>query len=151
METLRFRQASSDEAAEFFEQGGCAFAFGHRDADHLGDLDRQAGVGGEHEDGDVGFDEAHVIGDLASGHAGHTVVEDDGFYGLGGEEVDAGGSVECGEDAVSGSLEEHLADLQAYGFVVNAEDEVRGGAWGGGLRQVRRVRHWGGRPPEQLD
>ena len=90
----------------------------------------RAGVGGEHEDGDFGFDLAHAFGDLAAVHAGHGVVEDDGFDGLGGEEVEAGGAVECGEDAIAGSLEQHAAHVEADSFVIDAQDEMLG-SWHG--------------------
>jgi hypothetical protein len=53
-------------------------------------------------------------------HSRHGVVEDDGFYGLGCEEFQAGVAVGRGKDFIAGSFEKDLADAQADDFVVYA-------------------------------
>ena len=111
-----------NEAAQVSEQGGGSFAFCHEKIDDGLDLRRKAGVGGEHEDRDAGLGAAHGGGDLAAGHAGHGVIEDDGFHRFAGEDVKACGTIGGGEDAVAGALEEHAADFEANDFVIDTED-----------------------------
>jgi hypothetical protein len=70
-----------------------AFTFGHINVDQGTDLFGQANIGGEQEDGDLGLGLAHFLGDFATMHSGHGVVEDDGVDWLGGEEFQAGVAV----------------------------------------------------------
>jgi hypothetical protein len=118
------RGERGQDAFEVGEKGWGAFALGHVDIDEGGDLGGEADVGGEEKYGDGGFAAAHVGGDVATVHAGHGVVEDDGVDGVGVEELEAGGAVGGGEDAVTGALEEDAADLEANLFVVDAEHEI---------------------------
>jgi hypothetical protein len=58
-------------------------------------------------------------------HPRHGVIEDNGFDLLGGKDLQASGAIFGCEDAISGTLQQQLADLQTDEFVVHAKDEVR--------------------------
>jgi len=117
---LLLRCFSADKAAQFFEQRWSPFAFGHRHVDETVDLRGEAGVGGQHEDWNVGLDAAHAARDFAAVHPWHGEVEDDGLDGLAGEDFESGCSVERGEDSVARSFEKHPPDFETNGLVIDA-------------------------------
>lgn len=116
----------ADEAVETLEQGRWALALGHVHVDVAGDVCGEAEEGGEQEDGDGGFDDAHAGGDLAAVHAGHGVVENDDVDGLGGEDFEARGSAERSDDTIPGALEDDFANLESDDLVVDAQHKRRG-------------------------
>jgi hypothetical protein len=44
-------------------------------------------------------------------HAWHGVIEDNGFDRFGGKDLQAGVAILCGQDAISGTLQQQPADL----------------------------------------
>lgn len=59
-------------------------------------------------------------------HAGHGVIENDGFDGFCREDVKALEAVFGGEDVVTSALEKHLANTEANSFIVDTENEMGG-------------------------
>src|SRR6185312_27836 len=109
---------------QFLQKHRCAFPLGHVDVDQTGNLRRQTHIRGKKKDGDFGFGLAHFGGDFSAVHAGHGVVEDDGVDRLIVEDGETAGPVVRGKHSVARTLEDHLADLQADDFVIDAEYDM---------------------------
>ncbi len=112
------------KAFQFLEEHGSSFPLGHIKIDQGGDFNGQADVGGEKKDRDAGFDLAHPEGDFAAVHAGHGIVQDDGFNRLALEEGQSGGAVESGQNAVACAFKEKLSDLKPDEFVIDTENKM---------------------------
>ncbi len=66
----------------------------------------------------------HLRGDFAAVHAGHGVIEHNGFDRLAGEDIQTGRAVGRGQHPVSGAFQQYLADLEADQFVIDTKNEM---------------------------
>ncbi len=106
------------------QERGRAFALGHVDIHKVGHFCGKFYVSREQQDGNMWLARPHSSCDFPAMHSGHGVVEDDNVDFVAVEDRQTRKPIERREHGVPRTLENELAHLKTYDFIIDAKDDM---------------------------